>query len=43
MIVWGSGGGPRLVGCGALLLASVVIFLVIFALSGGQCGVFIFP
>ncbi len=43
MIVWGSGRGPRLLGCGTLLLASIVISLLIFAISGGACTVFVFP
>ena len=43
MIVWGSGQGPRLLGCGTLLLASIVIALLIFAISGGACTVFVFP
>ena len=43
MMVWGSGRRPRLVGCGTLLLASIVIALLIYAISGGQCTVFVFP
>jgi hypothetical protein len=43
MIVWGSGRGPRLFGCGTALLASIVIALLVYALSGGQCAVFVFP
>jgi hypothetical protein len=43
MIVWRSGRGPRMIGCGTLLLASIVISLLIYAISGGQCAVFVFP
>jgi hypothetical protein len=43
MIVWGPGRGPRLVGCGGLLLASIVIAIFVYAISGGQCTFFIFP
>ena len=43
MIVWGPGQRPRLMGCGTALLVGVVIFLLVYALSGGQCNVFIFP
>jgi hypothetical protein len=43
MITWRSGRGPRLVGCGTLLLASLVIALLIYAISGGQCTVFVLP
>jgi hypothetical protein len=43
MFIWRSGRGPRLVGCGTLLLASLVIALLIYAISGGQCTVFVFP
>jgi hypothetical protein len=43
MISWGAGRGPRLVGCVPLLLASVVIALLVYAVSGGQCTVFVFP
>jgi hypothetical protein len=32
-----------LVGCGTLLLVSIVIALLIFAVSGGQCVFFVFP
>ena len=41
MIFWG--GRRAGLGCGSLLLTSVVIFLVVYAFSGGQCGLFIFP
>jgi hypothetical protein len=30
-------------GCGTALLVGVVIFLLVYALSGGQCTVFVFP
>jgi hypothetical protein len=43
MFVWRSGRGPRMIGCGTLLLASIVISLLIYAISGGQCAVFVFP
>jgi hypothetical protein len=43
VIVWTPGRGPRLAGCGTALLVGVVIFLLVYALSGGQCNVFIFP
>jgi hypothetical protein len=44
MFVWRSGGGGcSTVGCGTLLLASIVISLLIYAISGGQCAVFVFP
>ena len=43
MIFWGSRRGPGLAGCGSLLLTSLVIFLLVYALSGGQCGVLVFP
>ena len=43
MFVWRSGRRPRLMGCGTLLLVSLVIAVVVYALSGGQCTVFIFP
>jgi hypothetical protein len=43
MIFWRSGRGFGMVGCGSLLLTSLVIFLLIYALSGGQCGVIVFP
>ena len=43
MIVWRSGQGPRLIGCGTLLLVSIVIAILIYAISGGQCTVFVFP
>jgi hypothetical protein len=43
MIVWGSGRGPRLIGCGTLLLTSLVIAILVFAISGGQCAFFVFP
>ena len=43
MIFWRSGQGPRFVGCGSLLLLSVVIALLVYTLSGGHCVVFIFP
>jgi hypothetical protein len=32
-----------MIGCGTLLLASIVISLLIYAISGGQCAVFVFP
>lgn len=32
-----------MLGCGTLLLASLVITLLVYALSGGQCAVFVFP
>jgi hypothetical protein len=40
---WSSGRGPRLFGCGTLLLVSIVIALLIYAISGGQCVFFVFP
>lgn len=43
MIIWRSGRRPRMMGCGTLLLASIVIALLIYAISGGQCTVFVFP
>jgi hypothetical protein len=43
MIVWRSGRGPRLVGCGTLLLASAAITLLIYAISGGHCIFVAFP
>jgi hypothetical protein len=43
MMIWRSGQGPRFMGCGTLLLASIVIFLLVLAISGGQCAVFVFP
>ena len=43
VIIWRSGRGPRLIGCGTLLLASIVIALLIYTISGGQCTVFVFP
>jgi hypothetical protein len=43
MIIWGSGRRPRLMGCGTLLLTSLVIMLLVYALSGGQCTLFVFP
>lgn len=45
MIFWSSGSrrGPGMVGCGSLLLTSLVIFFLVLFLSGGQCGVFVFP
>ena len=43
MIFWRSGQGPRLMGCGTLLLTSLVITLLVYALSGGQCTLFVFP
>jgi hypothetical protein len=43
MIFWSSNSGFRLFGCGALLLLSILIAVVVFVLSGGACTVFIFP
>ena len=43
MIVWGPGRGPRLLGCGGLLLASLAIAILVFVLSAGQCAIFVFP
>jgi hypothetical protein len=43
MFVWSSGRGPRLMGCGTLLLTSLVIAVLVYALSGGQCTLFVFP
>jgi hypothetical protein len=43
MIVWSSGRGPRLVGCGTALLVSVVIMVLVYWLSGGQCTLVVFP
>ncbi len=43
MFIWRSGQRPRLMGCGTLLLASLVIMLLVYALSGGQCTLFVFP
>ncbi|MEA2639112.1 MAG: hypothetical protein QOF51_506 [Chloroflexota bacterium] len=43
MIIWSSGQGPRLLGCGTLLLASLVITVVVFVLSGGHCALIVFP
>jgi hypothetical protein len=43
MIIWRSGQGPRLMGCGTMLLASIVIALLVYAISGGHCTFFIFP
>ena len=43
MIFWRSGRGFGMAGCGSLLLTSLVIFLLVYALSGGQCGVIVFP
>ena len=43
MILWRSGRGPRLVGCGTMLLSALVISLLVYAISGGQCTVFVFP
>ena len=43
MIFWSSGRGPRMMGCGTLLLMSLVITLLVFAISGGQCAFFVFP
>ena len=43
MIVWGPGRGPRLVGCGGVLLASLAITILVYALSGGQCTFLVFP
>jgi len=43
MIIWSSEKGFRLFGCGVALLLSVLIAIVVFALSGGACTVFIFP
>jgi hypothetical protein len=43
MIVWSSGRGSRLVGCGALLLASLVLMVLVYVFSGGQCTLLIFP
>jgi hypothetical protein len=43
MIVWGGGRGPRLVGCGAMVLVSAVIMVLVYILSGGNCALVIFP
>jgi hypothetical protein len=43
MILWRSGRGPRLYGCGMLLLASLVLTVVVFVLSSGHCALFILP
>jgi hypothetical protein len=48
MIVWESGRGPRLLGCGpvgcvALLVLSLAITILVLALSGGACTIFVFP
>ena len=43
MIIWRSGRGPRLAGCGTLLLTSLVVTLLVYALSGWQCTLFVFP
>jgi hypothetical protein len=43
VIFWRPGQGPRFVGCGWLLLLSVVIALLVYTLSSGRCTVFIFP
>ena len=43
MFVWRSGQRPRLMGCGTALLVSLVIMLLVYALSGGQCTLVVFP
>jgi hypothetical protein len=43
MIIWEPGRGPRLMGCGVLLLVSLAIMVLVFVLSGGACAVFVFP
>ena len=43
MIIWNSGRGPRLLGCGTLVLASLVLMHMVLAVSGGSCTSFIFP
>lgn len=43
MIFWGSGGGPRLFGCGTALVVCVIIAVLVSVLSGGQCMVIMFP
>ncbi len=43
MIIWRSWRGSRLFGCGTLLLTSLVITLLVYAISGGQCTFFVFP
>jgi hypothetical protein len=43
MLFWSSQSGFRLIGCGALLLLSILIMVLVFVLSGGACTVFIFP
>ena len=43
MIVWNSGRGPRLVGCGTLLLVSVALMVAIYIFSGGHCVLFVYP
>jgi hypothetical protein len=43
MIVWGPGRGPRLMGCGTVLLVGLVITVLVYALSGGQCTFVVLP
>jgi hypothetical protein len=43
VIFWRSGQGPRFMGCGAMLFAGLVISLLVYAISGGQCVVFVGP
>ena len=43
MIIWRPGRGPRLVGCGTLLPTCLALSLLIYAISGGHCIVFVAP
>jgi hypothetical protein len=43
VIIWRPGQGPRLIGYGTILLASLVIAILVYAISGGNCVLFVAP